>query len=535
MASKETVGDSGVSEPNLASEPSGAEVSGAELSGSTLGGLEANVAGAESQQADARLGRLRALAQRGVATLVLRTVVVQVVTFGGQIALARLLEPKDFGIFAIVQFALSFFVFFGDAGLGSALIQKKEAPTREELSSVFFVQLLIALSVIVLVFVCGELIPLVWKDLPASAPWLLRALSLGFLLTTLRTLPAILMERELHFGKLAVIDLVYTMSFYVTAPTLAWLGYGPWALVISVLVQGVAALVVAYALRPFRPALMFNHKVLRPVLKFGVPFQLNKAVAFVAGALTPIYAGSKLGSGPLGYINWAQSTAYFPLRLVDVFGRIAFPLYSRLQDDRPVLGETFGRTVYLCATVTAYFVGLIFGLGPSLIHIVFGDKWLPALPLLYVYAVTISFGFLAPLVGALLDSTGRPGLLLRLALLWTALNWAVVPITTSLWGMFGFALGYAVHVVAGNLLLVILADKIVPHARLLRRVAAPALTGGLTFAAAKYGCADWVHGPFQLVGAILALIALHLGALLVIDRKGLREALSIMPAIKNKA
>jgi hypothetical protein len=122
-----------------------------------------------------------------------------------------------------------------------------------------------------------------------------------------------------------------------------------------------------------------------------------------------------------------------------------------------------------------------------------------------------------------------------LALLWTALNWAVVPITTTLWGMFGFALGYAVHVVAGNLLLVVLADKIVPHARLLRRVAAPALTGGLTFVAAKYGCTDWVHGPFQLVSAIVGLIVLHLGTLLVIDRRAFVEALSIMPAIKKKA
>src|SRR4051794_31103425 len=78
-------------------------------------------------------------ARRGVLILALRTVLVQIAVLGGQVALARLLDPRDFGVFAIVQFALSFFTFFGDAGLGASLIQKKIAPTHRELSSVFFV------------------------------------------------------------------------------------------------------------------------------------------------------------------------------------------------------------------------------------------------------------------------------------------------------------------------------------------------------------------------------------------------------------
>lgn len=487
----------------------------------------------DQQLSDDRIAKLGALARRGVSILVLRTVVVQLTVFGGQIALARLLVPADFGIFAIVQFALSFFVFFGDAGLGGALIQKKEAPTQRELSSVFFTQLMIASTVIVVVGVTSSFMRSVWPDLPESSPWLLRALSIEFLLTTLRTIPNILMERDLHFGKLAIIDLCASLTFYATAITLAATGLGVWAFVIAVLAQGSVATTLAYSFRPFRPSLVFDRELLRPILRFGVPFQMNRVVGFVNGALTPLYAGAKLGAGPLGFINWSQSTAYSPLRLVDIFGRIAFPLYSRLQEDKPILGETFGRTVHLCAAFAAFFVALFFGLGPQLIVIVFGGQWLPALPVLQVYAAAISVGFLAPLVGAVLDATGRPQVLFRMAICWTALNWLVVPLTTPRWGMMGFAVGYCVHVVVGNLALIVVADRLVPHSRVLRRLVVPAIAGGATFLVARL-CASWVSSLWTLLPALLLLAATHVVVLLLIGKQGIKDALSLIPNIQRR-
>ena len=144
--------------------------------------------------ADDAFETLKTRARRGVVILVVRTAFVQLTVFAGQIALARLLDPRDFGVYAIVQFALSFFSFFGDAGLGGGLIQKKVHPSQRELSSVFFAQVLIALGIIVVVFGAAEFSRLVWPDLPATGPWLLRALSFSLLLTALRTIPCILMD-----------------------------------------------------------------------------------------------------------------------------------------------------------------------------------------------------------------------------------------------------------------------------------------------------------------------------------------------------
>ena len=453
----------------------------------------------------------------------------QLTTLAGQIALARYLEPHDFGVYAVIRFALSFFAFFGDVGLGGGLVQKKEAPSEAEVSSVFTLQVLLSLGIVTVVWLGAGLVDHVWTDLPTSGPWLLRILALDLFLTALRTIPSILMERSLQFVKLAGLDVTLGLAFYVTAITLARLDFGSNALVIAVVVQGTLGAVLAFVLHPFRPRLMLDRVALRPLVKFGIPFQLIQVIGFLNGAVTPIYAGAALGVRSLGFINWAQDTGYFPLKAVEIVGRVGFPLYSRLQGDPRALGESFGRAVHLCAIATAFFVGLAFSMGANVIHVVFTDKWMPALPLLYIYAGAISIGFYTPVISAALNATGRPGLLLRLACIWVALAWIVVPLTTPRWGIQGYAYGYCFHVIFGNIMMMALTPRLVPHARLFRRLIGPAFGGVLVYLAGHFGLTSWAMTPWRFAAAVVALLLLHVGFLLLVDFRGVRSSLSLLP------
>jgi O-antigen/teichoic acid export membrane protein len=473
---------------------------------------------------------LRRRAKSALGLLALRTVLLQLLTLGGQIALARALEPRDFGVYAILRFALSFFVFLGDVGLGGALVQKKEAPTEREIANVFTLQLLLASAVVVVVWSLAGFVDAAWPDLPTSGPWLLRILAVDLLLTALRTIPSILMERTLQFARLALLDVALSSTFYVAAVALAFHGYGSTSLVVAVLLQGIVGVVLAFALHPFVPRLRLDREVLKPIIRFGLPFQLTQVIGFLNGAVTPIYAGSTLGARSLGLINWAQDTAYFPLKAVDIVGRAAFPLYSRLQGDPRALGEAFGRAVYLCATATAFFVALLFGMGNNVVHVVFTNKWSAGLPLLYVYAGAISIGFYTPIIGALLNASGRPQLLFRLSCLWVSLAWAAVLYTTPRWGMMGYALGYCLHVVAGNMLMFALTPRLVPHSHVFRRLPAPLLGGVCVYLVGKWVCSPWAHTPVTLTLAIVLLVATHGGLLLLIDRRRFLESFSLLPA-----
>jgi PST family polysaccharide transporter len=474
-------------------------------------------------------GTLQRRARLGVIVLGARSVVQELMTLGGNIYLARVLGPGEFGAFWIVQFALSFFVLFGDAGFGAALIQKKNAATQEELSSVFWAQLLLGLVVVLVVFVSAPSVVTFWPGLPKSGVWMLRALSLGLVFTASRVIPAILMERELLFGRLSFVDLVLTASFYGSAVVLAHLGYGPYALVVAVLVQGAAGSIAAIALRPWLPSLTLKPAVLRPILRFGLTFQAKHLVGFVNAAVMPLYAGTALGPYALGIVTWSQNTAFLPLQIVDILARVNFPLLSRLQHDRQAFADTLQRTIQVCATVTLFFVALFLGLGPAIVGVVYGDKWLPALPTLYVFAVAISIGFVVPIMSGAFDAIGKPHVMMRLGIAWTLLNWVAVFVAMHFRASaLSFTLGYCVHILFGNLAVIFVVKSLLPGTRLWPRIRAGIATALGVAAITRFALLPWAKGPFTLSAAVLCSVGAFVLLLALLDREGLGMLVAMM-------
>jgi len=465
----------------------------------------------------------------GVFLLTGRTVIQQLIVLVGNVYLARLLGPLEFGAFWIIQFALSFFTLFGDAGFGGALIQKRHSATKEELSSVFWAQMLMGLCVVGVVFATAPWLVEIWPTLPHHAAWMLRALSLSLLLTSLRVIPTILMERELHFGRLSLIDLMLTLSFYGCAVWLAQSGHGSNSLIVAVLVQGLVGVVTAFALHPWLPGLHFSLPILRPILKFGIAFQAKNIIGFVNGAVMPLYAGRVLGPYPLGIVTWSQNTAFFPLKVVEILGRVNFPLLSRLQHDEQAFARTLEKTIQICSVVTLLFVALFLGLGPKLVHIIYGDKWVPALPTFYVFTVAISIGFVSPIVNGALDAVGKPAIMMRLGMYWTALNWAAVATTMHFAkGALAFSIGYCVHILVGNLAVIFVVKQLVPAARLGPGIRAGLLAAAAATAVGRLVLLPWVGGGITLIAAILLATVAFVAVLALFDRSVLVDFLSMV-------
>jgi O-antigen/teichoic acid export membrane protein len=480
-------------------------------------------------------------AKFGAIVLTLRAIVLQLTVLVGGVALRRILEVADFGALSIAQVALQFFLLFGDAGLGGGLIQKKEQPTQRELSSVWCLQIVLAVAFIVVVWFASPLFVWFWPDLRPGSVWLFRAISVELLLTAMRVVPTVQMEREMQYGRLSILEVVLVIPYYLVAIALARAGFGVYALVFAVLVQGVLGVAGAFLMRPWRPSLTIDMSSLRPILRFGITYQAKNLVGVVMGSITPVYAGRTLGQTMLGLINFGNDTAYFPLRLVDIISRISFPLFSRMQHDKQLLARTLERSVQLCSVATLFYVGLMLGLAPNVVLIVYGAKWLPAVPILYVYSVAIAFGFLAPLIVPALDATGNPHLSLRLSMAWTAAAMVLVPLFTPRFGAVGFAVAFAIPTVIGNLGMIFVLKRLVPQARFWRRTraaivgaAAVALVGRLWLSSWAVGIDRWlcfsppVVGAARLVVSILALSGLFAVVAYAMDRAMLRDAISML-------
>ena len=414
---------------------------------------------------------VRRRARVGVAALAVRSSAQLVLSFAAMLILAGLMKPADFGVFAIIQFAVTLLSLFGDAGFGPALIRQKTAPTQREFATVWWAQMGLAVLVVAALLFCSTVMRGIWTDLPPVSESLLRAMSLSFLLNTLRVMPTIQLERELRFVSLAIVELLASVAYFGTAVGFAYFTRDVSALVYAVIAQSLVACTLAYVLRPWRPTFEFDWTILRSVARYGLAYQGNLLVGFANNAVTPLLVGIVLGKVALGLNGFAQSLAWLPLRLVEIFGRVGFPLYSAMRDDRAELAKEMRFNVQVCGLVTALFSCLLLVLGGPLLELAYGAKWQPAIPLLNIYATVILLGFLSPIASAMFYALGRPGLVFRLALGWTALNWAMVGIALYVRPSLElYALAYCVHVVVGNVAVLLLLRRLLPHVGIERRL-----------------------------------------------------------------
>jgi len=368
---------------------------------------------------------LKSKSLAGIGSLLRRQIFVYGFFFLGNIVLARILVPQLFGIYAIVSFVVQFFSTFSDVGIGAALIQKKEKLNNEELSTLFWLQQMMVFIVVILVFLAAPLVLRIYTTMPPESVWFIRVMALSFLFTSLKTVPAILMERAIDFNKVAWVDISESAAFQVTAISLALAGFGVWSFIVAALIQSVLGVILIYSLSTWRPSFQYNFNSARSLIGFGLPYQGNTILSFIKDAVTPLFVGAYAGASAVGYVNWARNLAFAPLMLSQSFGRVAFPAYARLQHDNIILQDAVERSIRMMTLIMFPITTMLFALGPEITHVIFTDKWRPGLLAFYFYCTSpFIIGIMLPLYSAIL-SLGKSNLLLKMASLLLVLEWGL--------------------------------------------------------------------------------------------------------------
>jgi PST family polysaccharide transporter len=428
------------------------------------------------EEIDIALVKKRSLT--GVIALTSRTFLLQVIAFIATFLLTIFLSPQIFGVFYVVTAIINFLGYFSDIGLAAALIQKKESLTPEDLSTTFTIQQILVGSVVVIALVFSQTISNFY-GLDSSGLWLLRALIISFFLSSLKTIPSILLERKLDFNKLVIPQILETVGFYSVAVLLAWQGFGIVSFTWAVIVRAVIGLVAMYIISPWRISVRLSRDVAKKLMRFGVPFQLNSFIALLKDDLLTVFLGKVLPFAQIGYIGWAKKWAEVPLRLImDSVIRVTFPAFSRLQEYKEHLSAAVEKTLFgLAATIFPVSVGLLFFVQP-LIHIIPKySKWEPAVLSFYLLTISsILAGLSTPLTNAL-NAIGKIKVTLGLMVMWTVLTWALVLTLIHFFGFIGVPMAFAA--VSGTLVIVVFLVKRFVRFSFWASIAAPLVAGML--------------------------------------------------------
>ncbi|MBI5465541.1 oligosaccharide flippase family protein [Candidatus Gottesmanbacteria bacterium] len=406
----------------------------------------------------------------GVLTLTSRTFFLQAISFLTTFLLTIFLAPSVFGVFFVVSAVISFLGYFSDIGLAAALIQKKEAVTDKDLKTTFTIQQVLVGSIVLLALIFSRQFASFY-NLDVEGLWLLRALLISFFLSSLKTIPSVLLERRLDFNRLVIPQLVETALFSIIAIVLAYKGFGIASFTWAVLVRGGSGLLAIYLLSPWKIGFGFSKEVAQRLLSFGLPFQANSILALIKDDLFTIFLGKVLPFAQVGYIGWAKKWAEFPLRLVmDNVIKVTFPAYARLQEKPEYLSRALEKSIFfLSFLILPMSVVMILAIKPLVYLIPKYLKWEPALISFYLFVLVNLFSALStPLTNAL-NAIGKIKTTLKLMLIWTILTWTIGPFLVFKIGFNGVALS-AFIISASTVILPVLAVKKYVHFRLLMNI-----------------------------------------------------------------
>lgn len=381
---------------------------------------------------------------KGVVALTGRYFVLYAITLVAQGFLGALLTTSQFGVFGIVSAIVNFLVYFSDIGLAAALIQKKEKIDRDDLRTTFTVQQILVVTLLVAIFIAAPHIR-TFYNLDKASIYLLYALGVSFFMSSLKTIPSVLLERGLRFEKLAISNILENIAYNICLVYFAWKGFGITSFSIAVLVRGVVGLVTLYIFQPWVPSFAISRKSLSKLLKFGIPYQINTFIAVLKDDGLTLVLGKIMGVGALGILVWAQKWIQIPLRVVlDNVTRVTFPAFSRMQDDKENLRNSVTRSIFFTTVLVFPATIAIVLLFPVVTNIIPKyHQWLPAIFPLTLLAINVLFAAITTQLTNLLNAIGKIKITSILMVMWTVLTWVFVPYMAKRFGASGAAAGYA--------------------------------------------------------------------------------------------
>lgn len=378
---------------------------------------------------------------KGIVALVSRTFLIQILAVVANFILAIYLSPSNFGVFFIVSSLVVFLNYFSDIGLAASLIQKKEDPTVEELRTVFTAQQVLVLSIIIPVFLLSRII-ISSFHLSNEGYYLFLAFLVSFLLSSLKTIPTIILERKLDFHRLVMPQIGENLVYNGALIIFAVLGFGVKSFTIAVLARAIIGLILMYYIQPWPIGIGFKKSVFKTLLSFGLPFQLNSFLGLIKDDLINVFIGKILPLAQVGYVGFAQKWAFLPLRLIlDNVTKIIFPSFSRLQNDKDALRVVIEKALFMLSFCMLPIAVSFIMFSSYFIHFIPKyHKWEPALLSLTFFSLNTVFGSLTDPLTNFLNAIGKVRITLYLMVGWTTLTWVLTPLLIKFFGFNGVAI-----------------------------------------------------------------------------------------------
>ena len=357
------------------------------------------------------------------------------------IILARLLSPDDFGLLGMITVVIGLSTIFSDIGLGSALIQRKDA-TDEHYGSVFYFNVVVGLSLAIALFFSSGIIAKFYNRPEIKS--LSQVMAITFIVNSFGNVRKIWLHKHINYKIPTQATLMGVITGGTVGIIMALKGYGVWSLVAQTIISGIVNNFYLYFATKWKPKFVFRFKALKELWSYGFNMFLSAILDTLATQLDKVIIGKLFSPATLGHYFRAKTLdAQISMYTSGPLMSVLFPVLSNVQDDDQRFKSIVHRGFHLLNFAIFFLLGTFLLCAKDIILILFSAKWLPCVEYFQILVLgSFVFPFGSLLVNVL-SSKGNSKAFLRLEI------YKKIPIlivfTVGFWfGVKGFMIGLVI-------------------------------------------------------------------------------------------
>lgn len=378
-------------------------------------------------------------AARGALTVGGAQAIKFVLQFGGLIALARLLNPTDYGLIAMVMAIVGVAEIIRDFGLSAASVQARDL-TDNQKSNLFWINTVI--GAMLMFAALGLATPISqFYDEPTLVP-LTQALSVSFLLNGIATQFRANMSRSLQFRRLVSCEILSQASGLTIGVGMALGGFSYWSIVGQQLGQSLVLVVLLGLFGRWRPGLPKRRANMRGLLSFGGGLMGAQLLQYASKNIDAVVIGYNFGASSLGSYNRASQLVNNPLAQINApASSLALPILSRLQDDSKRYNAFLLKGQQLALQLIVFSYAFAAAVGDAAVVLVLGSQWEPAAPIFQILAIGAVFQAVGYATYWAFVSKGKTGALFRYSLCSRVITISAI-LAGAYFGVMGVAIAF---------------------------------------------------------------------------------------------
>lgn len=339
----------------------------------------------------------------------------QMVSLIVSIILARLIAPEEYGLIALITIFITISNVFIESGLGTALIQKKDADDLD-FSSVFYFNILISVVLYIVLYLFAPMIAKFYNNIQLVP--IIRVFGISLIVAGIKGIQNAYVSKKMIFKKFFVSTIIGTILSAIIGISMAYRGFGVWALVAQQLSNTIIDTCILWGTVKWRPIFKFSISRLKTLFGFGWKMLISSLIDTLYNQMYGLVIGKVYSPESLAYYN--KGNQFPELITTNINGAISavmLPALSREQDDKVKLKRIMKKTIKISTFILFPAMFGMVAIAQPLVTIVLTDRWIPCVPIFQMLCFSYLLWPIHTINLQAISALGRSDIYLKLEIL----------------------------------------------------------------------------------------------------------------------